>query len=522
MAQIDESSYVKVGNPGTFSDFTTFLSSDYEHATRVQKYMEYWRFYKGKHWSYDRAAMTGEPTVTVNYSSAIANRHINFLMKHGFDITMPDIPGTPENESIDRNFVKVMLDETWKRNQKSVWCFEAGQMGSVTGDVFLYFSWEDNDPLFDPYVRVDIIPSHYCFPRLGGPHGKDRKKVEEFTIVFPIYRPRKRALARFGDDSRRMELVMRAEVWTKDTRTVYEGKDIVEGPSPNPFGEIPIVHIPNFPISGEYYGLSDLVNVVDLQQEINEKCTDVSDIINYHSAPLNIIIGAQANQLQRGANRVWFLPDGSQYQTAEMRGDLKANLEYIKMIRQFIFEMSDTPEQALGHNQSKSSQEAAAAMAVDYLPMVDKRETKVALYGNGLRLANRMIIKIQELMDPKFAAQQEAGGLEGSARYLTDVVFPEPFPRNEDLELDRIAKKRQQGLTTRVRALQDLGHGEEDAKKIVAEAMSEQEDDWKRQMQYGPLAVTPGKPGNPNPQRPNPNVQGERRSTTVEKKTSPK
>jgi hypothetical protein len=510
MAYIDKTSY-RTNNTVSFSSFTSIIPPDYEHTVRVQRYLEYWKFYKGFHWSYSREQLTGEPQTTINYSGAIADAHVNFFMKNGFDIVLPDIPGV-ENDTVDRNFIKVLLDETWKRNQKPVWCFEAGQMGSVTGDVFLYFSWEENDPLYPPYVRVDVIPSHYCFPRLGGPHGRDRKKVEEFTILFPIYKEKKSGRTSTTQNSL-TDIIMRAEVWTAESRKIYEGKELISE-DPNPFGEIPIVHIPNFPVAGEYYGLSDLVNVIDLQRQLNEKCTDVSDIINYHSVPLSIIIGAQANQLQRGANRVWFLPAEAKYETMEMKGDLKANLDYIKLLRQFIFELSSTPEQALGHSDGSSVQQAAAAMSLEYLPMMNKREVKVDLYGNGLKLANRMILKIQEIMDDNFHTKFNSLKLESAARYLTDIVFPEPFPRNQDLELDRIAKKKQLGLTTRIRALQELGHGEEDAKTIVDEAMKEQMEDMKNQM----MIELSGKQnsGNPNPSRPNPDVQGEKVSLKIE------
>jgi len=517
MSQIDAAQYIPMFAAGAGANLAAYGSSDYENTDRISRYLEYWRFYKGRHWSYDRAAETGEPTVTINYSAALADRQNSFLMKNGFDITLPDLPQTVQDDSIDRMFIKNVLDETWQANHKVVFNFELAQCGGVTGDAFLYFSWQDRDPLSDPYVQVDILPSHYCFPTLGGPYGRDRKYVEAFTIVFPVYRARR---DRFGRSQRgnAQELVMRSEVCTATTRTVYEGKDVVQGPDPNPFGEIPIVHIPNFPVSGDYYGLSDLVNIVSLQQELNEKCTDVSDIINYHSAPLNVFTGAQPNQLQGGTNRMWFLPAGATHTLAELRGDLAANLEYIKFIRQCIFEMANTPESALGHSEAKQQQQAAASQSMEYLPLVDRRAVKVQLYGDGLMLANRMILKIKEIMDPAFRTQMDATGLTGAARYRTGIVFSEAFGRNEDLELSRTQQKLTMGLTTRERALRDLGHGEADAKKIVAEALAEKRAD--AEMQLSMATAQKEASGNPNPQRPNPNVQSEHRSTTVEKKAT--
>ena len=511
------------------SDFHSFLSSEQEHAVRIQRYLEFWRLYRGGHWSYDRMANSSEPLITINYIQAIEDLHINFLMKHGFDIVMPDLPGTKEDESVDREFIKVALDQTWERNSKLNWCFECGQMGGVTGDVFLYFSWVDDDPLYDPYVRVDVLPSHYCFPVLGGPHGVDRKKITEFSIVFPQYRNRKpldRLGWRAGTNSR-AELVMKAEVWTAEKKRVYEGKELIEE-TDNPYGEIPIVHIPNYPIAGEYYGASDLVNMVNLQKELNEKATDISDVINYHGSPLTVVTGAQANQLQRGANRVWFLPTDTDVKNLELQGDLKANIEWFTTVRRAMFEMSSTPNNALGQHEPTNSAEAGAAIAIHYLPMLDRRRVKEQLYSQGLRLANRMILKILELKDPKFYAEMEKLPVTAPQRYRTDVVYPEPFPRNEELELEKLETKLRLSLTTRIRALRDLGHGEEDAKRIVEEALAEKIKDLEMSFQvedpmlggFGTSFGAGTGKGNPHPKRPNPDSQGEKKSRNTEKKST--
>ena len=52
---------------------------------------------------------------------------------------------------------------------------------------------------------------------------------------------------------------------------------------PNVLGEIPVVHIKNMSLPKEYYGLPDGQDLIDVQRELNEKCTDISDTINYHA-----------------------------------------------------------------------------------------------------------------------------------------------------------------------------------------------------------------------------------------------
>ena len=41
----------------------------------------------------------------------------------------------------------------------------------------------------------------------------------------------------------------------------------------------------------------------------NEKATEISDILNYHSAPVTVITGAKAQNLEKGPRKVWSIPN---------------------------------------------------------------------------------------------------------------------------------------------------------------------------------------------------------------------
>jgi hypothetical protein len=68
---------------------------------------------------------------------------------------------------------------------------------------------------------------------------------------------------------------------------------------------IPVVHIPNIPVSGSPWGLSDAHDIISVNRSYNEISTDIADIINYHAAPVTIVIGAKASNLEKGAKKVW-------------------------------------------------------------------------------------------------------------------------------------------------------------------------------------------------------------------------
>ena len=68
------------------------------------------------------------------------------------------------------------------------------------------------------------------------------------------------------------------------------------------------MHIANKPASASPWGLSDIIDIIPLNRTYNETVTDILDIINYHTAPVTIITGAKASNLEKGANKIWGLP----------------------------------------------------------------------------------------------------------------------------------------------------------------------------------------------------------------------
>ena len=65
------------------------------------------------------------------------------------------------------------------------------------------------------------------------------------------------------------------------------------------------MHIANKPAASSPWGLADIQNIITLNREYNEKATEISDIINYHTEPVTVITGAKSSSLERGANKIW-------------------------------------------------------------------------------------------------------------------------------------------------------------------------------------------------------------------------
>lgn len=500
------------------SVFSLGLVSDVEHSERIRAYHEFWRFYRGKHWAWRRDE--SEPVVTLNYARRVVDILTHTLFKAGVKITIPDDPMTPGEDTEDRQFVKVALEETWRRNKAPLCLFEIGQMGSVTGDVFVRASWEENDPLEEPYVRLDVIPSGFCFPMFDGPHGPDRKRMSSILLLFPKY-VEDRSL--FGRPRQALKWV--GERWTANEVVYYEGDKEVSR-RPNSLGEIPVVHIANYPISGEFYGVSDLEGITDINRELNEKATDVSDVVAYQGSPVTIVKGAKLSQLERGPNRMWGIPESAAVENLGLNAELQASLNYVDLMKTAIHDISGIPVELFGSKEVSVA--SGAALAMRYTSVLAIRDVKALSYGLGLRLLNRLILRIMELKNVEFGKQFRK--LKGN-RYRNEVVFPDPLPRDESLELDKAKRRIDLGLSTRRRELINSGMSPLEADTLIDEWYAERKREAEVEFEAGQRLVETteddldlegeeddsNRSGNPDPVRPNPDVQGEKRSMAANK-----
>ncbi len=80
------------------------------------------------------------------------------------------------------------------------------------------------------------------------------------------------------------------ERWTADELEVLVGERVARR-GPNPYGVIPFVHVPNLPLANETWGVSDLVDVIPINREIDERVSDQADIIRFHADPPVIFKG---------------------------------------------------------------------------------------------------------------------------------------------------------------------------------------------------------------------------------------
>ena len=219
-----------------------------------------------------------------------------------------------------------------------------------------------------------------------------------------------------------------------------------------------------------------------MQKELNAKVTDVSDIINYHSAPVTIIQGARSKNLERGAKKVWGgLPKDAKVYNLELSSDLNASNNFITMIKKAIHELSNTPEMSLGASGAISNT-TGVALQITYSPLLEKTWIKRMTYGSGLRKVVVMILKLLEIKGEdetkKIVTAILADNKKKRMAFNPEVQFADPLPKDEQIQMQLLAQKLNSGLEEPEGALQELGYKGDIKEKLekIRKYQKEQQD----------------------------------------------
>lgn len=450
-----------------------------EETLFLKKVKEAWNFYEGYHW--EGIDDLDTPQVTFNYCRAFVNKFVAFEFGKGFSIKTPvelenvgvtvndtkveveidtnkDGNLSPEELKEDKHVVKEktlddFLSQVWSDNDKDILLTELGQTKSITGESWVKVQYEDPEDVYDPFeeytegrIKLSCMPTQFVFPRFND---HDKSRLESLLIMYPIRTERDTGVI----FKRTVETtVIYKEYWTPEEIVVYEGGNEVDRMT-NPYGFIPFVQIKNFPIAGRTRGVSDLDDIIPLNVELNTKKSDVSEVIDYHSAPITLVYGAKIGNLEKGANKVWGgLPKDSKVENLGLQGDLVASVNYIADVKTSMCEIAGIPENVLG-GASAISNTSGVALQYMNLPLIERTRVKRACTARGIERVNKMIISIA--LEHDLIKKPEEIQLKDFLR--NEVEIPDTLPKDELIELQKIQQELTLALECRHGAMERMG-----------------------------------------------------------------
>ncbi len=467
--------------PGNFESqvySSTFFAQVFnfgpDHSERVTKYQNCWDFYDGKHWT--QTAPEGFDQVTINYSKTFVKKLRRFAFRNTWTMAF--------SEEQKADGIDTWVNNVWKANSIKKITNSVADFGGIFGDWFIYPQWlpSNDDDIEDSTgkpsdVKLVALDPRYVFPQYNSKTGEI-----EFCIILIPYQD-------FTLVNNQFELENRIyrEIHTKEKiyiQELDEKNQVIEDRAiDNPLGKILIVHGIHQPKAGSYFGAGLIEDVMEGNKLFNEKTSDISDILDYHAAPITLIFGAKARQLEKGANKIWSgLPANARVENLSSQGNIPAARDFLKDVKTWMHELASIPEQSLG-GERQISNTAAAALAIDFEPIIELADDVRFYFDEGVKKVNELIIDIG------LYTGAISSNLSSPELYEHEIDHGALLPRDRSIDLADITSEINLGVESKKGAMERLGVRNIPAK--VKEIQDEKEEEKKQDMELAQKYMDP-------------------------------
>ncbi len=450
---------------------------------RLRRYRELLDFYEGRHFA---AARRGRTNLVVNYARVVVDKGVSYLFGRGVHISVPSpLPPAPsplrgggEKETLgdtpsplavgaepplhSPEDAEHILGQLAEENELDLVLLQAATNASVLGDavlkVFVEFTPSPREGRRGRVRLVNVDPFG-VFPtwasddqaflevaltgRLSAAEAAERYGSLGAPPPDPRIRPRVGATGGLGAEPPETTI----EIWSAQRYRLIVGNVTVHD-GPNPYGFIPFVHIPNLQPPNSRWGVSDLVDLIPLNRELDERMGDQADLIRYHADPPVVFRGVEEHSnLPVGPGTVWDLPRDADVSLLEWRGNVPTLQEHIDRVLRALYEVTETPRTSFGDSGRLLS---GVALETELQPLVQRTLRKRVGWAASLRRCNQMLLLLTE---------RTVGLPPGTfAPYRSQIVWPPMLPRDDEADAKRNLALVDGGLLSHRGAMDALGN----------------------------------------------------------------
>ncbi|RLG68947.1 MAG: hypothetical protein DRO11_08390 [Methanobacteriota archaeon] len=387
-----------------------FDAQESELTARQTALLENWRFYEGKHRQWLKVKEGGHnDNVTINLCGVLVDRTVSRLFGDpvrgdllDFDLVPTEAVSEGEAPTLDQAPAPEKIQEA-RRYLEQVWersggihtvLSRTGVYGAVTGHFVLRLVADDEIPRFvvlDPGIVSVLVK------------GDDRDKVRAYSIQFPVKRRDKdgdirdadfRQLIVYGpefggEEGWYIQDFIRFKPKTSPDRLRLLDDEV---PRWQPAGDeeiwpfCPLFDGQNLPSARSYWGMADLENVKNINDEINFILSNVNRIIRFHAHPRTIGIGIEPSQVQDTAVEAFWTvattPDKAEIFNLEMQSDLPAVFNFFQIIREAFWTIGREADPSVF--KEKIGNVTNFGLRVLYMDALNKLGQKRQTYGKVL------------------------------------------------------------------------------------------------------------------------------------------
>lgn len=360
---------------------------DSQDSPRMNHYREMLDFYNGRQWQGRPRA--GETRLVFNYARVLVRKAASYLMPAPviFNVLPADGESAMANDTV--RLAERALNAVYAGHDQHTIDFQSALDAAVLGDGAFKITWSArrNMPLIAPVDPATL----WAFWEPDNPNEVYRVlqryqlSADETVRLFGIA-----PLVDRGPSSR----VTVVEDWRAERyRIEVDGQVLVD--DVNPYGWIPYVIYPNIARPHEFWGASDLDDLLDVCRELNGRMTTISRILHVAGYPITVlenVTGSDGIRAEAGA--IWELPEDSKAYLLDMLGGaVGLHIEYVNLLYRQLHDLSETPRTAFGDSGRSLS---GVALEVEIQPLVQKVLRKRRVWDSVHRRRNAMVLDLLE------------------------------------------------------------------------------------------------------------------------------
>lgn len=371
-----------------------------------------------------------DDNLVVNLTGLVIERSVSLLF--GQPITF----NSPNESELE------YVDQVWDANKRQILLHKTAQLGGTFGTCYVKIlpdGIQDGIPrliaLNPMWLSIDTMP-------------EDVEAVRRYTVRYNYQDDQYNIVSR-KEVTERVAVgadgeipvttwVVREYMSSKQTG----GRWVLTNETPWPFPFPPIHHWQNLPDALSCYGLSDIDDIIPVQDRFNFANSNFSKILRYHGHPKTWYSGAVlGDRASWGADEmIGFRGDNAKVENLEMKSDLASSRLFMNDLRQILFDISRTVDMAsVADRVGSLTNFGLRTLMMDAL---SKLGTKRMLYGDGLTEINRRLLSLNGVSEPK----------------RSTIIWPNPLPEDEKDEADTIKVDLENGLVSHQTASEKRGY----------------------------------------------------------------
>jgi hypothetical protein len=444
---------------------------------RLNRYRELRDFYDGTQWL--GKPRRGETRIVVNYGRALVRKVVSYALPDpvGFEVPPPVLTqssvgsrqssvGTHDlrltgalwahDSAIESqaNRVETLLTELLAELDADRLDFALAIDSAVLGDGVMKVTW---DPVAMRPRLVVVDPSTLLAWWSPDTPTEAYKYAQHYTLPG-------QAIAGLGWSApgalQPDRLYPIVEEWTGDRWVVTVAGQTARDEA-NPYGWLPYLVLPNNAGGAEFWGESDLGDLLDLCRQLNKRLSVLADILDYSGYPVTVLENVDGSDgIVLGPGAKWEMPEGSKAYLLDLLqgGGVDLHITYVDQLRTALHDLAETPRTAFGE---AGRAIAGAALQVELQPLVQKVKRKRRGLASLYRKRNAMLLDLMERF----------GGAPIGGLRRTVPVWPPILPSDREAE----ARVGVQLVNARVRSRRSVAAdlGEEDPDGEIARIVEE-------------------------------------------------